>query len=265
MRATRALCRVVCLSLLTGVGLMGCEPSPAPSSGGNPEETDVTMGTIEPKEDPQAAARQGERERMVEAHVVARGVRDRTVIEAMRAVPRQEFVPAPVRPRAYQDAPLPLGGGRTVLQPYLAALVLELLEVNPDDRVLEVSPGSGYTTALLTEMGARVNVMEGDCEMASLLGDDLVRAGYRGAEVRCGDGLKGWPERDAGFEGVLVHEAVTEPPEALVAQLSPGGRMVVALGEGEEQALTVVMKNEDGMVTLRDVELVQFWRSGEAK
>ncbi|TXD39418.1 protein-L-isoaspartate O-methyltransferase [Lujinxingia vulgaris] len=265
MRATRALCRVVGLGLLAGVGVMGCEPSPAPSSAEGQMQADVKMGTIEPEEDPNAAARQGERERMVSAQIVARGIKDRTVVEAMRKVPRQEFVPAPVRPRAYQDAPLPLGGGRTVLQPYLVGLVLELLELSPDDRVLEVSPGSGYTAAVLEEMGADVKVVEGDCEMAGLMSDDLVRAGYRGVEVRCGEGLEGWPEGDAGFEGIVVHEAVAELPEALVAQLSPGGRMVVALGAGEEQALTVVSKGEDGMVTQRDVELVQFWRRGEAE
>ena len=265
MRGWPEVCRVVGLSVLVGVGMMGCERSPAPSLEDGQTQADVTMGTIEPDEDPQAAARAGERDRMVQSQVVARGVKDRTVVEAMREVPRHEFVPAPVRPRAYQDAPLPLGGGRTVLQPYLAALVLELLEVSPDDRVLEVSPGSGYTAAVLEAMGADVTVMEGNCEMAGLMSDDLVRAGYRGVEVRCGDGLKGWPEPDVGFEGVVVHEALTEVPETLIAQLSPGGRMVVALGEGEEQALTVVMKGEDGIVTQRDVELVQFWRSGDVE
>ena len=174
----------------------------------------------------------------------------------MRDVPRHAYVPEPIRDRAYQDSPLPIGYEQTISQPYIVALMTELLEVTPGQKVLEIGTGSGYQAAVLAEVGAEVFTIEIICELAERAKADLIATGYDEIHVRCGDGYQGWPE-EAPFERIIVTAAPPELPQALVDQLAPGGRLVVPVGE-ESQSLQVVTKDEDGEVHVEDTLPVRF-------
>jgi protein-L-isoaspartate(D-aspartate) O-methyltransferase len=157
---------------------------------------------------------------------------------------------------SYQDTPLPIGFDKTISQPFIGALMLDLLEVDPGSRVLEVGTGLGYQAAIMADMGAdvfSVEVVEEFAEAAkerfSLLGYDI--------EVRVGDGSRGWPEH-APFDRILVTAAVEKVPEALVEQLSPGGRIVIPLGGTEIQQLSLVEKNASGETETREIMPVRF-------
>jgi protein-L-isoaspartate(D-aspartate) O-methyltransferase len=175
---------------------------------------------------------------------------------ALMDVPRHLFVPVPLVAVAYQDTPLPIGFDKTVSQPFISALMLDLLKVEPDSRILEVGTGLGYQAALMAEMGARVwsvEVVEEFAEGAkarfSALGYDVL--------VRAGDGTRGWSEH-APFDRILVTAATASPPAALVEQLKPGGHMVLPLGGKDIQRLSVLTKQEDDTVQIRDVMAVRF-------
>lgn len=198
-----------------------------------------------------------QRERLV-TELRTQGIGDEAVLEAIGRVPRHEFVPAEVRHLAYANHALPIGHGQTISQPYVVALMSELLDVEDGDRVLEVGTGSGYQAAVLAELGCRVYTIEIVEELASTARERLERLGYEGVEIRHGDGYAGWPDR-APFEGVIVTAAPEEVPEPLIEQLEQGGRMVIPLGpQAGYQYLTLLVKSESGEVRTRRVLPVRF-------
>jgi protein-L-isoaspartate(D-aspartate) O-methyltransferase len=209
-------CVVLALALLSLVGSARGESEPPTEQGG--ERTDF------------AAAR----EEMVREQIAARDIDDPQVLEAMRRVPRHEFVPEALRERAYADTPLPIGSGQTISQPYVVAFMTQALELDADDRVLDVGTGSGYQAAVLAEIATRVDSIEIVPELAERARRDLARLGYGNVEVRLGDGYRGWPEH-APFDAILVAAAPDHVPEPLVEQLAVGGRLVMPVGEGLQE------------------------------
>ena len=191
-----------------------------------------------------------EREEMVVRQIEARGVRDPRVLAAMRRVPRHRFVPEELREFAYEDRPLPIGSGQTISQPYMVAVMTELLGPHPGDNVLEIGTGCGYQAAVLAELGARVSSIEIVPELAKSARKRLADVGYAQVVVVEGDGWLGLPGK-APFDRILVTAAPEHVPEVLVDQLRIGGRMVLPVG-GEEQWLRVLEKTEDG---IREQEL----------
>jgi len=225
------------LALFLGAMMAGCSPPGGQAVGAErPDWTDL-------------------RERMVRQQIETRGVKDAQVLAAMRSVPRHRFVPDDYREASYQDSPLPIGESQTISQPYIVALMSELLEVEAGDRVLEIGTGSGYQAAVLAAMGVEVYTVEirqGLCERAKIT---LAELGYDNAYVRCGDGYGGWPEQ-APFAGVIVTAAPDRIPEPLIDQLAVGARMVIPLGDFYQQ-LMVIKKTDDG-VEERSVIPVRF-------
>lgn len=197
-----------------------------------------------------------ERDRMVDEQISGRDVTDSDVLEAMRTVPRHEFVPERLQSRAYSDGPLPIGHEQTISQPYIVAAMTEALEVEPDHKVLEIGTGSGYQAAVLAELVDQLYTIEIVCELAEGAEAVLDEQGYDNVEVRCGDGYKGWPEEEP-FDRIIVTAAPPELPDALVEQLAPGGRMVVPVGE-RIQHLTIVTKDEEGRVDQTERMPVRF-------
>jgi protein-L-isoaspartate(D-aspartate) O-methyltransferase len=185
------------------------------------------------------------RERMVRTQLAERGIRDPRVLDAMRRVPRHEFVPETFRQEAYEDHPLPIGEGQTISQPYIVAAMLEHLALQAGDqaaeRVLEVGTGSGYVTALLSLLCAEVYSVERHAQLAALAESTLHRLGYRNVMIRVGDGSQGWPEY-APFDAILVSAATPEMPPALFAQLREGGRMMVPVGPPSSQELQLIRR-----------------------
>lgn len=190
-----------------------------------------------------------ERRRMVERTVASRGVTDARVLDAMRTVPREVFVPAKLREEAYADAALPIEGGQTISQPYVVAWMASALELGPEDRVLEVGAGSGYAAAVLSRIAGEVFAVERDGDLAGLAKERLRSLGYDNAAVRHGDGLEGWPE-EAPFDAVAVAAGGKEVAASLVEQLAPGGRLLMPVGAGGSggQRLVRVRKRSDGTV-----------------
>ncbi len=189
--------------------------------------------------DPQA----GERERMVREQIEGRGIRDARVLAAMRWVPRHLFVPPAVAREAYGDHPLPIGHGQTISQPYIVAFMTEAVGLKGGERVLEVGTGSGYQAAVLARMTAEVYTIEIVEPLGVEARDRLARFGYRGVEVRIGDGYAGWPEA-APFDAIVVTAAAPRVPEPLKAQLKDGGRLVIPVGD-ETQELMVLTRRGD--------------------
>lgn len=181
---------------------------------------------------------------------------------ALSEVPRHLFVPQSLMLMAYQDTPLPIGFDKTISQPFIGAAMIELLAVDPGNRVLEVGTGYGYQAALLAEMGAEVWSVEVVEEFADAAQARFAALGYA-VSVRVGDGSRGWAEH-APFDRILVTAAASEPPVALVEQLAPGGRMVIPLGGDDVQQLSVVEKAGDGTVSTRAVMAVRFTRLEES-
>ena len=184
---------------------------------------------------------QAERERMVRTQLAERGIRDVRVLDAMRNVPRHEFVPETLRQEAYEDHPLPIGEGQTISQPYIVAAMLQHLALQVTDRALDVGTGSGYVTALLSLLCAEVYSVERHAQLAALAESTLNRLGYRNVKIRVGDGSQGWPEY-APFDAILVSAATPEMPPALFAQLREGGRMVVPVGPPSSQELQLIRR-----------------------
>lgn len=207
-----------------------------------------------PSQDPFVADRLA----MVAEQIAARGVTDARVLAAMREVPRHLFVPDGMRDSAYADGPLPIGHEQTISQPYIVALMTALARTTPTDIVLEVGTGSGYQAAVLSRLVARVcsiEILEPLARSAEAL---LRRLGYTNIEVRHGDGYQGWPE-DAPFDVILVTAAPESVPAALVAQLKPGGRMVIPVGPvSRVQDLLLIEKDRSGATTSRSVIPVRF-------
>ncbi|MFW6088108.1 MAG: protein-L-isoaspartate(D-aspartate) O-methyltransferase [Gemmatimonadota bacterium] len=210
------------------------------------------------------------RDRMIERDILGRGIRDTAVIEAMRRVPREEFVPPTRRRVAYDDAPLPIGRGQTISQPYIVALMLEALELGDaggDETALDVGTGSGYAAAILSLLVDRVYSIERHRELAGQAAERFERLGYDNIEVRHGDGSRGWPER-APFAAILVSAAAPTVPPALKEQLAPGGRLVVPVAESTfEQRLLRVTRVADDRYDQETLTAVRFVPlvSGELK
>jgi len=195
------------------------------------------------------------REAMVRGQVEARGVRDPAVLAAIRSVPRHLFVPEKVRSHAYEDAPQVIGDGQTISQPYIVALMTELLEVKPGDRVLEIGTGSGYQAAVLAAMGVEVYSMEIRRDLCLRASRTLKHLGYVNVHVRCKDGYRGWPEA-APFDGIVVTAAPERVPEPLIGQLAENGHMVIPVGSFYQE-LRVITREKDGTVA-RAVLPVRF-------
>jgi protein-L-isoaspartate(D-aspartate) O-methyltransferase len=190
---------------------------------------------------------------------IGRTVLDERVMAAMRKVPRHLFVPAPLAAYAYQDTPLPIGFDKTISQPFIVALMSDLLSPQPGEKVLEVGTGLGYQTAILAELAGQVSSIEIVEEFASLAQDLLRQLGYTNVEIRVGDGSRGWLER-APFDKILVTAAADMAPAALLDQLKSGGRLVMPLGPEEMQRLTVIDKDGDGQTRVRSLLPVRFSR-----
>jgi protein-L-isoaspartate(D-aspartate) O-methyltransferase len=189
---------------------------------------------------------------MVERQLRGRDITDERVLEAMGRVPREEFVPPEVRPRAYDDAALPIGWGQTISQPYMVARIVELLGLSGDERVLDVGTGSGYQAAVLAELAGEVDTVERIGQLAAVARENLAAAGYSNVEVHVGDGTRGLPER-APFDGIAVAAAAPELPQTLYDQLAVGGRLVVPIGPLRSQELRLVVRSPEGPAVLRSV------------
>lgn len=189
---------------------------------------------------------------------------DSRVLEAMRTVPRHALVPEAVRAEAYEDRPLPIGYGQTISQPYIVALMTDLLRPERDDVVLEIGTGSGYQAAVLAELVDRVYSLEIVPRLAERAGGDLARLGYDTVTVRAGDGYYGW-EENGPYDGIVVTAAASHIPPPLVGQLKPGGRMVIPVGTAFlVQQLMLVEIDETGEIrteALLPVRFVPFTRS----
>jgi protein-L-isoaspartate(D-aspartate) O-methyltransferase len=183
---------------------------------------------------------------------------DPRVLQALRKVRREAFVPDAVIPHAYVNAPLPIGHGQTISQPFIVALMTELLDLRPEDHVLEVGTGSGYQAAVLAELAGTVCSVEVIPELAARAAKVLAAEGYANVALRTGDGATGWPER-APFDAIIVTAAAREVPPGLVTQLRPGGRMVIPVGEAYgDQELRLLHKDATGKVTSRSLLSVAF-------
>jgi protein-L-isoaspartate(D-aspartate) O-methyltransferase len=185
-----------------------------------------------------------QRQAMVEQQIAARGITDPAVLEALRAVPRHEFIPARLRHEAYADYPLPIGHGQTISQPYIVAFMTETIRPLPGEKILEIGAGSGYQAAILAQMGAEVYTVEIVEPLAELARQNLARLGFKNVHVRRGDGYRGWPEH-APYDAIIVTCAPDQIPPDLVAQLREGGRMIIPVGGGMEQQLVLLRKTGD--------------------
>ncbi|MFN7934890.1 MAG: protein-L-isoaspartate(D-aspartate) O-methyltransferase [Bryobacteraceae bacterium] len=193
---------------------------------------------------------------MVKDQLEARGIRDARVLEAIRATPRHEYVPAELQAHAYEDRPLPIGYNQTISQPYIVGLMTQLLETKPEHIVLEIGTGSGYQAAILSKLAKHVYSIEIVPELAVSSAKTLQRTGCRNVTVRHGDGYQGWPEH-APFDRIILTAAPPEIPQALVDQLKPGGKLVAPEGD-REQLLMVIEKSLNGAVSRRSVLPVMF-------
>jgi protein-L-isoaspartate(D-aspartate) O-methyltransferase len=196
------------------------------------------------------------RARMVETQIVNRGVRDARVLAAMKQVPRHLFVDAKERAQAYGDHPLPIAGNQTISQPYIVALMTELADLTPGEKVLEIGTGSGYQSAVLSRLAKEVFSIEIVPELARESAARLRELGYGNVTVREGDGYRGWPEH-APFDAILVTAAPDRIPPALLDQLAPGGRMVIPVGSFFQE-LKVLSKDSNGKITEKDILPVRF-------
>jgi protein-L-isoaspartate(D-aspartate) O-methyltransferase len=216
-------------------------------------------GTAESAKDEYAFAR----EKMVSSQIVRRGVADKLVLAAMRKVPRHKFVPEEMVPHAYEDRPLPIGEDQTISQPYIVALMTELLGLKGDEKVLEIGTGSGYQAAVLAEIVKEVYTIEIIESLTRTADKRLKELGYKNITVKCGDGYRGWEEH-AAFDGVIVTAAPDHIPQPLVDQLKVGGRMVIPVGE-YFQELKLLTKTEDGVKEKNIIPVRFVPMTGEAQ
>ena len=185
---------------------------------------------------------------MVERQLRRRGIRDERVLEAMREVPRELFVPENQRRRAYADSALPIGSGQTISQPWIVAAICQALELSGTERVLEIGTGSGYSAAVLARLAAEVLTIERHAELAKEAGERLRELGVTNVEVVVGDGSRGLPDR-APFEAIAVHATAPGPPMSLLEQLAPGGRLVVPIASRGADMLTLYRRRDGEVVT----------------
>lgn len=196
--------------------------------------------------------------RMVEEQIASRGIRDDRVLAAMVAVPRHLFIPEEYRSYSYYDQPIPVGFGQTISQPYIVALMTELLHVDSKDTVLEVGTGSGYQAAILSLLAKRVYTIEILEELGKIAAERLKTFGYTNVEARVGDGYHGWPEH-APFDAIIVTAAAEHIPQPLIDQLKPGGRMIIPVGGVHAiQDLKLLMKDKSSKVIQESLIPVRF-------
>jgi len=191
-----------------------------------------------------------ERRRMVDEQIVGRGVKDDRVLAVMRKVPRHEFLPEAIRGMAYADNALPLGEGQTMSQPYMVALMTELLGLKGPERVLEIGTGSGYQAAVLSELCEKVYTVERIKSLADKARATLDRLGYKSVAIKVYDGTYGWKEM-APFDAIVVTAGSPEIPAPLVEQLKEGGRMVIPVGDRYGQEIVVVTRTAEGVTNAR--------------
>jgi protein-L-isoaspartate(D-aspartate) O-methyltransferase len=194
---------------------------------------------------------------LVARELIGRDSLDARVMEVMGKVPRHEFVPIELQPYAYLNRPLPIGFEKTISQPFIVALMTELLQLREDDTVLEIGTGLGYQAAILAELARKVYTVEIIEELAVQATDRLSRLGYTNIEIMVANGYRGWPQH-APFDKVIVTAAPDLIPAPLINQLKPGGIMVIPAGLPDEQKLMVVEKDVGGHVTTREILPVRF-------
>ncbi len=195
---------------------------------------------------------------MIESQLKSRGIRNERVLEAMQNVPRHEFVPEPVQELAYRDQPLPIGHNQTISQPFIVAYMTELINPQPEDKVLEVGTGSGYQAAVLGDLVDEVYSIELIPDLANTAKKTLTRLGYDNVHVKCGDGYKGWPEHGP-YDAIVVTCGAKHTPEPLVEQLKVGGVMIIPVGPNSDgQELRLITKVAEGKTRVRDVIPVRF-------
>lgn len=199
-----------------------------------------------------------EREAMVERHLRRRGITDKRILDAFRAVPREEFVAAEYAHQAYGDHPLPIEAGQTISQPYIVGLMIDAAEIKLDDIVLEVGAGSGYAAAVISRIAGRVIGIERQPNLVRIARERMRRLGFDNVEILEGDGTKGCIDQ-APFDAILAAASGSHVPRPLVEQLAPGGRIVMPLGNpGWVQELIKVTKQDDGSLRQQNLGGVRF-------
>ncbi len=188
---------------------------------------------------------------------LGKDILDERLMEVMGRVPRHKFVPSELVTIAYENAPLPIGFNKTISQPFIVAVMTDLLDPQPDSVVLEVGTGLGYQTSILAELAREVWSVEIVEELANEADKRLRSLGYKNFTIRVGDGSKGWPEH-APFDRIIVAAASKLVPPALIEQLKPGGRMVLPIGPPDSQKLTIVEKDDNNRTHIRDLMPVRF-------
>lgn len=222
----------------------------------------LTLAASVPASEPDSSALQ-ERLRMIETQLIPRGITDRRVLGAFEKVERHAFVPDCYRAHAYQDHALPIQAGQTISQPYIVALMTQLIDPLPTDTVLEIGTGSGYQAAILAELVAHVFTIEIIDTLAQVADARLDSLGYTNVTVRSGDGYAGWPEY-APFDAIVVTAAPSEIPQPLLDQLAEGGKLVIPVGENWQELLLV--EKVDGKIVRHKVTDVLFVpMTGEAQ
>ena len=186
------------------------------------------------------------RERMVERQLRRRGIWDERVLEAMSAVPREEFLPEEIRPSAYNDSALPIGHEQTISQPWVVAAICQALGLQGGENVLEIGTGSGYSAAVLARLAERVVSLERVAELADSARRNLERLGIGNVQVVLGDGSRGYPE-GAPYDAIAVHAATPEAPHSLLAELAQQGRLVVPIATGSADLLTAFVKENGSL------------------
>ena len=204
------------------------------------------------------------RRKMVERQFRGRDIADEKILDVMGRVPRHRFVPENLQDDAYEDYPLPIGHGQTISQPYIVALMTQLVRPKPQCRALDIGTGSGYQAAILAELCKEVYSIEIVEPLADEARKRLDGLGYKNVKVRTGDGYRGWPEK-APFDVIVVAAAPEHVPQPLIEQLSPGGRLVIPVGDFSQQLL-VIEKKRDGSIERKSVAPVRFVpMTGEAE
>jgi len=198
-----------------------------------------------------------QRQRMVREQIESRGIHRADILHVLRTTPRHLFVPEGIRERAYDDCALPIGSGSTISQPYIVALMTDLLTPQKHQRILEIGTGSGYQAAVLAQLTEHVYTIEIMPDLAESSREKLAGLGYSNVTVRQGNGYRGWPE-EAPFDGIIVTAAPAEVPRTLIDQLARGGRLVAPVGAGWAQNLTVIEKRVDGALVTYSVAPVLF-------
>ncbi|NDV19740.1 protein-L-isoaspartate(D-aspartate) O-methyltransferase [Pseudodesulfovibrio sp. JC047] len=197
------------------------------------------------------------RKRMVREQIQARGVNDSRVLEAMSTLPRHLFVEEALAYKAYSDSPLPIGEGQTISQPYIVALMSELLEIEPGMKILEIGTGSGYQAAVLGEMGAEVYTVERIKKLFHAARKRFMKMRMFSVKLKLDDGTMGWPD-EAPYDRIIVTAGGPEIPEPLVDQLADHGRMLIPVGESRRNQMLVLVEKRDGVVRQTDMGNVAF-------